>query len=386
MRLCHLFLSAGLLAIGGSTWMSTVAAGGIEAPAVPGIFASALIAAVGAAAVSSAYDHKAWVLAGILTLGLFTGEGVTVLLTARRVADARDATSAPLRKDAEKRSAAEAELEAAKIKQPETPARARIEAAEKALAEARANVSRDAAKKGCADNCADLLREAVNTAQAEVAAARKDYEDKAVQAQKRIQDRIVLAETALAALPPPRSTSALADAVGVREDLLVAAEAIGLSLALNLPASALVALSIRMWPRRRDEDEVEPGQLVAAEVRSAPEPEALFPEVMSEAAAAPQALAQISAPKRRRRATATETVAAFGLDCLLPDAQCVAPLSDLLDCFHDWCAGQGVRALKVETFARELQSLLTDVGVKIDAQGAHGIKLKRATHMHIAAE
>ena len=58
--------------------------------------------------------------------------------------------------------------------------------------------------------------------------------------------RIEVAKAAVAALPPPQSATPLADYTGVPEWLFDVLEALTLSFAINLPASTLVALGVKM--------------------------------------------------------------------------------------------------------------------------------------------
>jgi hypothetical protein len=273
------YIGAGLLALSASCYMAVIASGGLSSPSAPGLIAMAVVPAVGAAAIGTALAGGHTGIAVVIGLGMLAGEGGSMLQTAQRVTAAREAMRAPIAAQVLKRQAAVDELAKVETVKPAPIDRSRVDAALNAKAEAEKAVREKSAEAGCRQNCRLLLQSGVDAAQREVEAARDDVArqeaDKAAASAKRIE----VAKAAVAALPPPQSATPLADYTGVPEWLFDVIEALTISFAINLPASTLVALGVKMGrPRLQIQEAIDRTITIEATTWGAErEPEALQP-------------------------------------------------------------------------------------------------------------
>ncbi len=121
----------------------------------------------------------------------------------------------------------------------------------------------------------------MDAAQREVEAARDDVARQEADQAAASAKRVEVAKAAVAALPPPQSATPLADYTGVPEWMLDVFEALTISFAINLPASALVALGVKLGrPRLQIQEATERTITIEAMPSEAErEPEALLPAV-----------------------------------------------------------------------------------------------------------
>jgi hypothetical protein len=305
-----LAIFVGALIIGAAAHVSIAASGGYGALAAPLQLAVALGLIVGAICVGRAWRECRIVIVACLVVALAAGEGFAVIMTAERTIAARELAAAPLRDAETARAGAEA----------------RVKAAESAKTEADKAALTEAAKPGCRKECRTLIEGAKADAQRELEAAR----------------------AALAALPPVRSASPLADRLGIAGwtlDLIAAALA---SISANGLGAALVAFGAHGIGHRE-------------KVRSTPT--AQVAEVISPVPAS----------------TALEHAARFGLDALAP-ATAATPLANLHSAYQAWCRERGESPLPPREIALALKDLVSRSGLRIEAiDGAPhivGAKLK----------
>ncbi len=325
----YVFIVAGLIALGASTMMAVGAAGGLSAPVAPGLIAMGAVLAVGAAAVGYALASRHVGLAIVIGIGMFAGEIGAMIQTAQRVTAAREAQRAPLVAEEEKRKAAIAELAAAETAKFEPPSRARLEAATAAKATAERTVAEKAAEKGCRENCRMLLQAAVDAAQREADAARDEFAERERQQAAAGAQRLANAKAAVAALKPPQSASPLAEHSGIPEWLLDVVEALALSLAINLPASALIALGVKMRPESP----------VAASAEQ------------------PQTIEAVAVTPR-------DHAARFGVEVLAP-SEGSTPVAALHGAYVEWCRAKGWQPFAPREIGKALLELFGRAGVEV---------------------
>ncbi len=326
------FISAGLTALAAATAMAIIAAGGINAPSAPGLIALAVVLAVGSAAVGYAIKLRHYGLAVIIGLGMFAGEVAAMLQTAQRITAGREAMRAPAQAQQDRRDAALAELAKAEASQPAPASRDRLTAAIAAQMAAETNVATNAAEKGCRENCRLLLQAAVDKARQEVEAARAEISALEQLATTNHAEKVAAAKTAVTALPPPQSATPLADNSGVPEWLLDLVEAIALSLAINLPASALIALGVKMHPAHK------------TALQSPPQLQQETIDVVS--------------------ITPRDHAAKFGKEMLEP-ADVNTPISKLYSAYQSWCARKGMDPFPAREIGAALIELFGRTGLEV---------------------
>lgn len=335
-----IFIVAGLIGLVASTQMAVSSAGGLAAHSAWGLIAMGVFLAVGAAAIGQALTRKHYGIAIVVGLGMLAGEVGAMLQTAQRVTAAREAQRAPLAAIAESRTAAEAELEAAQKALPKPVPSARLDLARVAQTTAEQNVAKQAAEKGCRENCRLLLQAAVDAAQREVENARLEMSTLEAAEALTIVNRLDRAKAAVKALAPPQSTTPLADNTGIPEWVLDVVEALTLSLAINLPASALIALGIKMRPA----ESTHIGKASKAE------------------------------PIDATSISPRDHAVRFGLDVLTPDDGSL-PVTDLHRAYLAWCGANGHRPFTAREIGEALLDLFSRTGVAVrDVDGrAHVI-------------
>ena len=119
----------------------------------------------------------------------------------------------------------------------------------------------------------------MDAAQREVETAREDVARQEADQAAASAKRVEVAKAAV--LPPPQSATPLADYTGVPEWMLDVFEALTISFAINLPASALVALGVKLGrPRLQIQEATERTITIEAMPSEAErEPETLLPAV-----------------------------------------------------------------------------------------------------------
>lgn len=354
------FVAVGLAAIAASTAMAINAAGGLSALTAFGIIAMGLVLAVGAGAIGYAVRNGYLGLAVMIGLGMVSGELGAMVQTAQRVTAAREAQRAPFVAVGEQRKAALAALAAAEAAKPESISRKRLDAAIAAKAAAERTVAEKAADRGCRENCRVLLQAAVDAAGREVEAARADLVKVERGQADEIATRLASAKAAVAALPPPQSTTPLADYTGIPEWLLDLVEALALSFAINLPASALVALGVKG-------NAVPTASALVAETKT----EVAADAVTNMPADRPKALL---APQRRSPKAEADR---FGGAMLLPDPSASISSADLYSAYVKWCRSRELDPLPVKEIAPALSAMFRGVGLTIENDGAvRGLAVK----------
>lgn len=291
-------IAAGGLIIGAAAHVSISASGGgYGVLSAPLQLAVALGLLVGAICVGRAWRERRFVIVVCLVVALAAGEAFAVIMTAERTIAGREIAAAPVRDVETARAAAEA----------------RVRAAGNTKADADKAALTEAAKPGCRKECRTLIEGAKADAQRELDAAR----------------------AALAALPPARSASPLADRLGIADwtlDLITAALA---SISANGLGAALVAFGAHGVGRREKVNATPPAQMA---------------EVIPPAPAA----------------TALEHAARFGLDALAP-ATAMTPLVTLHSAYHEWCRERGESPLPAREIALALKDLVDRSGLRIEA-------------------
>lgn len=293
-----LAVAAGALVIGAAAHVSIAASGGYESQTAPLQLAVALGLVVGAICVGLAWRERRFAVAWCLIAALASGEAFAVIMTAERTIAARELAMAPVR-DAETARAA---------------AQDRLRVAETAKADADRAALSEAAKPGCRKECRTLIEGAKADAQHELDAAR----------------------AALAALPPVRSASPLADRLGISGwalDLITAALA---SIAANGLGASLVAFGAH--GRRQDEKPATRPQVTIVEP-----------------------------PKALEGPWAHDHAARFSLDALEPaPAHTTTPVAKIHNAYVKWCAARNQKALPPREIAAAMRDLFEHAGLEID--------------------
>lgn len=317
------FIGVGLAMLGASAHMSIHAAGGIGSEAAPGLIGMALLLAVGSAAMGRALADRHVGIAVVIGFGMLAGEVGAMVNTAQRVTAARSAMRSPILEAETQRAAASA----------------RLDRAEEGVRKADGEIAAKAALPGCKVNCRQLLQ---------------DAKDKAV----RERDD---ARTALAAVPAPKgSATALADATGWQQWVLDLIEALSVSLAVNLPASALIALGVKMGAKN-ESDTIPTSAIEPAHAKVAVD----------------KARSALPAPKAAGRSAATEAER-FGVAMLRPDENASVSPRELEAAYRAWCVTCGLEPLPRTEIAPALGRMFRGVGLEIEADGsARGVAVRR---------
>lgn len=260
---------------------------------------------------------------------------------------------APMAAEAAKRQFAADELAKAEAAKPMPADRARLNAAERAKSEADTAARNKSTENGCRENCRLLLQAAVDGAQREVEMARSELAAHEAKQATAVASRIELAKAALVALPPPQSATPLADNTGLPEWALDVFEALALSLAINLPASALIALGFKMGAAPR---------LKVTDVATA-KPIDRQP-------------LKLLAPHAEKRDAMAEAER-FGIAMLRPDQNARLSPGDLRAAYLDWCEATGSQPLPIEAIAPALGKLFRKSGIVVNEGAAIGVAVKR---------
>ena len=139
-------------------------------------------------------------------------------------------------------------------------------------------------------------------------------------------------------------------------------EALTLSFAINLPASALVALGVKMGgPRLQIQEATERTVTIEAMSEAESEPKALLPAPVS----------------RKRRGPATEAER-FGLAMLRPEPNAKLAPGDLRAAYVEWCRQNGSDPLPIKDIAPALGKLFRKAGIDIADGAAVGVAIKQS--------
>jgi hypothetical protein len=345
------YIAAGLIALAAGGYMAVVASGGLSSQSAPGLIAMGVVLAVGAASIGHALAGRHFGIAVVIGLGMLAGECGAMLQTAQRITAAREAMRAPVAAHALKRQAAIDDLTKAEAVTPEAIDRTRLETAERAKSQAETAVRDKAADKGCRENCRVLLQTAVDNAQREIEAARSEIATRETVQSATIAKRIDRARAAVAVLPPPQSATPLADNTGLPEWAIDVAEALMLALAINLPASALLALGVKMSARPKT-------------------PAAVKFEDRALELNTTKALPVIH--KRNAMAEAER----FGVAMLRPDRDARLSPGELRSAYLEWCQAVDLDPLPINEIAPALGKLFRKSGIESSAGYAVGVAIR----------
>lgn len=346
------YISAGLLALGASCTMAVLASGGLSSQSAPGLVAMAVVLGVGAASIGHALAGRHFGIALVIGLGMLAGEVGAMLQTAQRVSAAREAMRAPLAARALERQTAIDLLAKAEASKPEPVDPTRLEAAERAKIEADDSVREKSAEVGCRENCRLLLQGASESAAREVEAARSEIAEHDLKQAEAIAKRIETARNAVAELPAPQSATPLADNTGMPEWLLDVIEALALSLAINLPSSALVALGVKMGSHG---------------IKSS------LPQINMVAS---EQGAELPVQVEYKPRNALAEAERFGIAMLRPSNGARLLPADLRAAYLGWCAVADLEPLPISEIAPALGSLFRRSGIEVSDGVAIGVAVK----------
>lgn len=244
LRAVAVAVGAALLAA--SAHVAIDASGGYGTPTALLLVMLALGVAVAAVAIGVTWGQGRRVLALFLGVALVAGEAFGLIQTGERLIAARADKDAVATKAADARKAAETALAAARAAEAAAMTTPRLERAIAARNAASVAVTEKAAERGCAANCRALL-------EAQMAQASRDLDAATIAAEqdrREATQRVLVAATVLANLPPLPAASPLAVRLGIAPwalDLIAAA--LG-SIAANGLACALLAFGAHSSSRK----------------------------------------------------------------------------------------------------------------------------------------
>ncbi len=233
-----LALAAAMAGIATITWGNVIAAGGLDTNKARILIASACMLVVLSLIVAHCWGHRRRGLAMLMGLALAGMEAhnvwtliehnMTARETVRRTGEAILAT----REAAQRRlDEAERALFAIGSSSP------RLQLALTAKAEADQAAVDKSAQRGCASNCRQLLQQQVDSAQAEVIAARAEISER----RRRVEDEVAAARAAIAALPAPATSGmAVASTFGYSGASVDIASSLLFALPINVGSIALL--------------------------------------------------------------------------------------------------------------------------------------------------
>ncbi len=338
-------IAFGLAILGAAAHVTIEHTGGYQSPHAVLTIAIAAGVGIGSLTLGAAWRSGRYVLVLATAVALLCGELFGLVRTAERLIAAREAAQAPHRDAARTRQDATqeaAQLRAALGAMPTTSPR--LTAATKAKQQADAAVVAQASLRGCRKNCRQLLQDQVDRAAAEIEAARAEvtrrHQFAALAATK--------AQRALAALPPGRSGTPLADRLGVAPwvvDLVTAAlGAIG----ANGLAACLIVFGAHAAPRRVDNIDCVDAVTVKA-----------VPAKRSK----PKLIAANDRP--------IYGPADFIADMLDPAPGVRTEFEEILIAYKTACDRRGMRSVGGDAFFETLGELCTEVGIQSETMGDH---------------
>ena len=331
-------------AIIGSVVHSTIIAnGGYGAPTAPLLMTVGSGLVIGAAVIGRCWSQGRQLMASLLAGALLAGEAYQLLITAERTVVMRDARQAPMIEQAKARKTAAQSVKEAETRLAIVDNTPRLERAVTAKAAADSAVLEKAAERGCAVHCRALLEQQVLTAKQELDDAQQEIAAMRAAAAKGLES----ARTVLAAIPPPASSTPLADRIGIEGwqlDLIAAAL---LSLSANGLGAGLVAF--------------------AAHVRKPEHP------VVETAVATPEVTKPI-VPLRNAEQEADQ----FAKDTFVPVPDGVVDLGEIHRAYVSWCERNDLDPLSERAIGAALSKLFREVNLIIDGERLVGIGWRRA--------
>jgi hypothetical protein len=233
--LCILF---GLAILGATAHVTIEHTGGYQSPHAVLTIAIAAGVGIGSLILGAAWRAGRYALVVAIAIALLCGELFGLVRTAERLVDARAEAQAPYRAATKTRADAVKRVEqlSANLKSLPTTS-TRLETAVRNKQAADRAVVEQASLRGCRKNCRQLLQDQVNSAAAEIEAARAEIERQ----RQSIQVKFAKAQSAVKALPAGRSATPLADRLGVEPWLIdLVTAALGAMGANGLAACLLV--------------------------------------------------------------------------------------------------------------------------------------------------
>jgi hypothetical protein len=383
LRLLTAVAGVGLLAV--TTDYSIQSGVGYGHPWARVMIAMAVVGAIGAAAFGHLWGHGKRMLALLLCLVLIVIEATAFVTTAERVVTQRDAQQSPAIAAAEIRRVVtgrviEAEARLASI--PATTDRLTTALAQK-LAADKAAIDK-AAERSCAANCRALLEQQTTAADREVQTARAELAE-----QRRLAEQALdAARKELAALPTPKTASALSDRLGVSGwlwDLVMGAMN---SIATNVGACVMIAVAAH-WPRpmplQRDTVQSIKRRTIEVEdldtVDTPPTSRASAASKVSEATRPPVEVAKLEIIDTCAGSSKAllpvppvnlvQHVDDFAYETIKPKARGSITLVQAHSAYVNWCEARGIEPIDPGDFAETLGKLIKGAGLKV-RQGDEG--------------
>ncbi len=334
-----IFLAGGGL-LAAATHANILETGGYGTPQSWQYIAMSIALAVCSAGVGIASAHGRHAIVIGMVGGMIAGEAFLLIKTAERAIAAREIEQAPFKQAIKHRADLLAKLKAEEAKLNADTSK-RLEAALRAQEIVNKEIATQAALPGCAKNCRKLLQNRADTAALEVKAARAELKTR----QSGLEQEIAQIRSSLAALPPTRSPTPLADRLGVASWLIDVIAAGLLSIGLNVLAAILFAFSGHGWNHK-----------------PASKPAAASPSVVE----APPRLKPVDDPAQH--------AAQYALARMQPATGQTTKLIDMITDYEAWCAAQGLECLPQGAIAVELSHLF-------QGQGFRGTMIKNEPHI-----
>lgn len=230
---------AGATIIGAVTAGNVMALGGLWSPTAATLITHAAGLVVGAMCVGIAWGHRRRALAVLLGATLLAGEAYTLVNTAERELDAREARQIPKRETADRRAQLQAQIGKGEAALATIRTSWRLDKALEVQARIETNAIATSAAPKCGRVCGLTLAESKASAQREVDAARAAL---GVDRQGLLA-RLAADKAALIAIPAMAALSPLAARVGVADWLLDLIRAALFTVSANGLGAALLAFS-----------------------------------------------------------------------------------------------------------------------------------------------
>ena len=322
---------AGVVILGAAAHVTIEHTGGYETPHAILTMAIALGVAIGAIIIGTAWSHGRYAVAIALAIALICGEAFGLIRTAERLIEARAESAAPLHDREIKRQRLQQRVdEARRAVESFSVASPRLAVALKNQKRAQDAVAISAAKRSCARNCRQLLQAAVDSARAEVVAARQALEADREAAKVRLGDAV----QSLESMPPNRSANVLADRLQIPPwamDLITAAlGAIG----ANGLGAALLAFGGHAPARR--------ARVVDADVR----------------------VVKTSKPAKIHDEHAH--IRDFAQSRLAPDDNASVTFETMVEAYRTWCRAQRIEALPLDRAAELFAELVNHLELRVE--------------------
>ena len=323
-----IFLAGGGL-LAAATHANILETGGYGTPQSLQYIAMSIALAVCSAGVGIASAHGRYAIVIGMIGGMIAGEAFLLIKTAERAISAREVEQLPFRRAIEQRQDLQAKLKTAKTRQAGLETSERLKSAIRAQEAVNNDIATKAALPGCAKNCRALLQNRADTASREVQAARAELK----KLQQSIRQDITKARQDLAALPPTRSPTPLADRLGVPPWLIDVSAAALLSIGLNVLAAILFAFSGHGWQH---------APKPPTDTLKRPET-ALYPQLIP-----------VTDPAQH--------AAKYAIERIQPARGKSTKLADMIADYEAWCGAQGFECLSQAEIAGQLSNLFREQG------------------------